>query len=96
MPFHPRSELGELTDEQLCHGWRASYVALQQRLSTVQVIVIVEQTAKYFDELERRNAHGFSPAHVRRAGTGNPALSLQSRVHHPTINWDELIRGQDR
>ena len=30
LPFQPSSELGVLTDEQLCHGWRASYVALQR------------------------------------------------------------------
>ena len=97
VPFQPRSELGELTDEQLCHGWRASYVALQQRSSTVQVIAIVEERRKYLDELERRNANGFAAwlaSGARAAGNPLPYL-VGSRVHHPTINWDELIRGQD-
>jgi hypothetical protein len=97
VPFQLRSELGELTDEQLCHGWRASYVALQQRLSPVQVNAIVEERRSYLDELERRNANGFAAwlaSGARAAGNPLPYL-VGSRVAHPTINWDELIRGQD-
>ena len=97
VPFQRSSELGELTDQQLCHGWRASYVALQQRLSPVQTIAIVEERRKYLDELERRNANGFAAwlaSGARAAGNPLPYL-VERRVHHPTINWDELTRGQD-
>jgi hypothetical protein len=96
-PFQPPSELDELTDEQLCQAWRASYMSLQQQPSANHKIATVAERQKYLDEFERRNPHGFVAwlASGARA-PGNPLPYLVgTRYDSPTINWDELTRGQD-
>jgi len=96
VPFQSPSELGELTDEQLCQAWRASYMALQRSLAA-QTIATVEERQRYLDEFERRNAGGFTAwlaSGARAPGNPLPYL-IGGRVDHPTLNWDELIRGQD-
>jgi hypothetical protein len=100
-PFVPPAELGELdelTDEQLCQAWRASYTALQQQSSASHKMATVAERQEYLDEFERRNPSGFVAwlASVARA-PGNPLPYLVgTRYDSPTINWDELTRGQDR
>jgi hypothetical protein len=97
VPFVPSCELDELTDEQLCQAWRASYLALQQSLSTDHRIATVAERQKYLDEFERRNPSGFVAwlASGARA-PGNPLPYLVgTRYDNPSINWDELTRGQD-
>ena len=90
-------DLPELTDEQLCQGWRASYMTLQQELTTSQTIETVAQRQRYLDEFARRNPTGFAAwlaAGARAPGNPLPYL-VRGRVDAPTINWDELTRGQD-
>jgi hypothetical protein len=90
-------ELEQLTDEQLCQQWRASYMALQQRTSMAKTIETVAERQRYLDEFERRNARGFAAwltSGARAPGNPLPYL-IGSRLEHPTINWDELTRGQD-
>ena len=59
--FRPSPELRELTDEQLCRRWRASYKSSQrQQSSAVKLIAAVAERQMYLDELERRNARGFA------------------------------------
>lgn len=97
VPFLPPSELGELTDEQLCQAWRASYMSLQQPSSASHKIATVAERQTYLDEFERRNPSGFVAwlASGARA-PGNPLPYLVgTRYDSPTINWDELTRGQD-
>jgi hypothetical protein len=90
--------LGELTDEQLCQGWRASYMALQQQLSPGQTMATVAQRQRFLDEFARRSPSGFSAWLAAGArAPGNPLPYLTSgRVDSPSINWDDLTRGQDR
>lgn len=93
----PTSELRLLTDEQLCQGWRASYLALQARSSAEQILRTVEERQRYLDEFERRNPRGLTAwlaSGARAAGNPLPYLSVR-RADRPGINWDELARGQD-
>ena len=54
-------ELRDLTDQQLCKRWRASYRAAQrQQSSAVKLIAAVAERQMYLDELERRNSRGFA------------------------------------
>jgi hypothetical protein len=94
----PLSELRRLTDEQLCQGWRASYLALQLRPPDAAILETVEERQRFLDELERRNARGLTAwlaSGARAAGNPLPYL-VDGRTDHHAINWDELIRGQDR
>ena len=97
IPLPPPSDLGMLTDEQLCQGWRSSFLALQQQPSIPQMAGTVAERQRYLDEFERRNPSGFAAwlASGARA-PGNPLPYLtKNRVEPPAINWDELTRGQD-
>lgn len=98
VPIQPMSELHLLTDEQLCQAWRASYLALQERSSGVQMTGTVQERQRYLDEFERRNASGLTAwlaSGARAAGNPLPYL-VQGRADCPATNWDELIGGQDR
>ena len=90
-------DLPGLNDEQLCQGWRASYMALQQQPSTTQTIATVAQRQRYLDEFDRRNPSGFAAwlaAGARAPGNPLPYL-VRGQVDSLPINWDELTRGQD-
>ena len=90
-------ELHDLTDEQLCKRWRASYRASQrQQSSAVKLIAAVAERQLYLDELERRNSSGFAAwlaagpeaaEYPRTYLNGDP-------VDAPSVDWDELTRGQ--
>jgi hypothetical protein len=97
LAFQPPSELSDLTAEELCGSWRASYAALQHQPSAAQTMATVAERHRYLDELERRNPSGFAAWLASGARTpGNPLPYLtRERAHHPAINWDELTRGQD-
>ena len=90
-------ELRDLTDEQLCKRWRASYRASQrQQSSAVKLIAAVAERQMYLDELERRNASGFAAwlaAGPQAAEDPLPYLT-GDRVDAPAVDWDELTRGQ--
>lgn len=97
MAFPPASGLGTLTDEELCHSWRASFATPQRPPSAAQTASTVIERQACLDELARRNPQGFAAwlASEERA-PGNPLPYLRGRrAQTPTINWDELIRGQD-
>jgi hypothetical protein len=97
IPLRPPSELEMFTNEQLCQGWRSSFLALQERSSSTKVFEAVADRQRYLDEFERRNPSGFAAwlASGARA-PGNPLPYLtRDRVDTPAINWDELTRGQD-
>jgi len=89
-------QMCELTDEQLCSEWRASYVAMQGPVSLRQLARMVVQRQRYLDELERRNPDGFSAwlaSGAWASSTPLPYLS-ETRRNAPTIDWNELIREQ--
>lgn len=90
-------ELRDLTDEQLCKRWRASYRAAQrQQSSAVKLIAAVAERQMYLDELERRNGSGFAAwlaAGPQAAEDPLPYLN-GDRVDAPALDWDELTRGQ--
>jgi hypothetical protein len=92
---HP--QLRDLTDEQLCKRWRASYRASQrQQSSAVKLIAAVAERQMYLDELERRNSGGFAAwlaAGPQAAEDPLPYLN-GDRVDAPAVDWDELTRGQ--
>lgn len=95
----PVQQLGDLrlcTDEQLCRDWRSSYFALQAESSSTGMTRAVEERQRYLDEFERRNRSGFAAwlaSGARAPGDPLPYLT-GGAVAHPTINWDELTRGQ--
>jgi hypothetical protein len=90
-------ELRDLTDEQLCKRWRASYRASpRQQSSAVKLIAAVAERRLYLDELERRNSGGFAAwlaAGPEAAEDPLPYLT-GDRVDAPAVDWDELTRGQ--
>jgi hypothetical protein len=90
-------ELRDLTDEQLCKRWRASYRASQrQQSSAVKLIAAVAERQMYLEELERRNSSGFAAwlaAGPQAAEDPLPYLN-GDRVDAPAVDWDELTRGQ--
>jgi hypothetical protein len=93
----PPTELGDLTDEELCHAWRTSYIALQRQTRPSRVLALARERQRYLDELEQRNASGFASwlaSGARPPGNPLPYI-LGERLDHIRINWDELIRGQD-
>lgn len=97
VPIQPLSGPRLLTDEQLCQGWRASYPALQERSSAIEMMRAVEERRRFLDEFERRNASGLAAwlaSGARAAGNPLPYLT-EHHPPHPAINWDELIREQD-
>ena len=49
-----------MDDATLCLAWRMSYVSLQRSLPLHVGLRIVERRQAFLDELERRNARGFS------------------------------------
>jgi hypothetical protein len=90
------SQVWELTDEQLCSEWRASYVAMQGPVSLRQLARMVHKRQRYLDELERRNPGGLSAwlaSGAWASSTPLPYLS-ENRPDAPAIDWEELIREQ--
>jgi hypothetical protein len=88
----PQPDLSTLTDEQLCQLWRASYLALQNPSASPVCTTVIERQ-RYLDEFERRNRSGF--AIWLASGPLASASPLPYLVGVPTINWDDLTRGQD-
>jgi len=73
-----------MDDATLCLAWRSSYVALQQACSMPRELKIIERRQEMLDELERRNARGFSSwlASCPRAA-GDPSKYLEEpRARH--------------
>ena len=98
LPVPPPSDVGMLTDDELCQKWRASFLALQAQTSSRQMVRTVVDRERYLDEFERRNPNGFVAwlaSGARAPGNPLPYL-IGTRYDSPTINWDELTRGQDR
>ena len=96
LTYQPSLGVEALTDEELCQGWRASYKVLQHQPSAGQR-QRPWRSGRRFDELERRNPRGFAAwlASGARA-PGNPLPYLtRGWAEQPSINWDELTRGQD-
>jgi hypothetical protein len=88
----PQPDLSTLTDEQLCQLWRASYLALLHSAGGQMAHTVVERQ-RYLDEFERRNRSGFA---IWLASSPLASASpLPYLVGVPTINWDDLTRGQD-
>jgi hypothetical protein len=90
------SELGALTDEQLCRQWRATYTRLSS-ITAGEKERVVAQRQRLLDEIARRHSIGFSAwlaSNPRSAG--NPLPYLQGRrASRCRIDWNELITGQD-
>lgn len=98
VPIQPPTQLRRLTDEQLCQGWRASYLVLRTQPPGAEMIETVEERQRYLDELERRNPGGLTAwlaSGARAAGNPLPYL-VRDRGRDAAIDWDGLTRGQDR
>jgi hypothetical protein len=95
--FLPPPELRDLSDEQLCRRWQASYRAAGRGSSAPQLIAAVAQRQMYLDELEHRNAAGFSAWLAAAPGEADNPLPYLTGNHvaAPAFDWDELTRGQD-
>jgi len=88
-------ELCDLTDEQLCRGWRDSCGNPQRRPSAGQLIAIVGERQMYLDELERRNMDGFAAWLASGPQAEDPFPYLVGDAGPvTTVDWDELTRGQ--
>ena len=96
--FQPPPELRELTDEQLCKRWRASYKTSRRQSSVVRLMATVAERQMYLQELERRNAPGLAAWLAAGPGAwGDPLPYLtDDRAGPSTIDWDQLTRSQDR
>jgi MFS family permease len=92
-----RAPVRDLTDEQRCKRWRASYRASQrQQSSAVKLIAGVAERQMYLEELERRNSSGFAAWLAAGAEAAEDPLPYLNgdRVDAPAVDWDELTRGQ--
>ncbi len=90
------ASVSDLTDEQLCKRWRASYRASQRRTSALELISGVAERQVYLDELERRNRAGFTvwlTAGPEAADNPLPYLTDEHR-DAPVLDWDQLTRDQ--
>jgi hypothetical protein len=98
VPIVPPAELADLSDKELCQAWRTSYLAVQQQASVQDKTAIVTKRQKYLDEFERRNPSGFAAwlATDGRVPANLLPYLVGQRHGRPSINWDELTRGQDR
>ncbi len=97
-PLPSHSELAVLSDKDLCLAWRASFSALE-KASDSQRMQIIQTRQEYLDEFEPRNPRGLSAwfASGARAAVDPSRFVTGSAGHsHGSINWDELIPGQDR
>ena len=94
--FRPPPQLRELTDEQLCRRWRASFRTSQRQPSAVQLIATVAERQMYLEEFERRNATGVATWLAAGPGSWSEPLPYITgdRLAPPTIDWDELTRSQ--
>ena len=94
--FQARPGLCELTDEQLCSEWQASYAALQRCATSRARLRTVQQRQRYLDELARRHPGGLTAWLLSdaEAGTSPWRYLVQSGSHHTAIDWDELMREQ--
>jgi hypothetical protein len=91
------TEVQQLTDEQLCKRWRASYLAVQQPQATDQMMRSLRQRQLCLDELQRRNEVGFDrwlASNPQAAGNPLPYIRGQ-RKGRCSINWDDLNSGHD-
>jgi hypothetical protein len=97
IPALPPTDLGMLTDEQLCRSWRSSFFALQERASSTSMLEDVAERQRYLDEFDRRNPRGFAAWMASGArAPGNPLPYLtRDPTDPPVVNWDALTRGQD-
>jgi hypothetical protein len=97
--LEPTPEVRSLSDTGLCEGWRASFSALHEASSHSQRIRIVQVRQAYLDEFERRNPNGLTAwlgSGARAAGNPSRYLTGTGGLCRGPIDWDELIRGQDR
>ncbi len=89
--------LHDLSDEQLCRRWRASFRASQrQQSSPVKLIAAVAERQMFLEELERRNSSGFAAWLAAGPGAVDDPLPYLSGhwVEAPAVDWDELTRDQ--
>jgi hypothetical protein len=99
---HPATEAErearEMTDEELCQVWQASFHALQAASSPALQAKIVATRHSYLDELARRNAVGLDAwVSSGRAAPqdASPIFSPSTRQSGTPIDWDALMFGQD-
>lgn len=81
------SEPASLDDASLCLAWRKTYVALQRVHAPTWTLRVAQRRQELLDELERRNATGFSAwlaAGARAAGDPSKYFVAESRPtdHH--------------
>ena len=88
-----------LSDEALCHAWRASFSALQRANSPVQRLRIVDERRAYLDEIERRTAHGMAAwlaSGPRAAGDPSRFVLGDGASGRAPIDWDDLLHDTDK
>jgi hypothetical protein len=96
-PISGSADVRQLTEEQLCERWRASYLTVQPPQPADQLMRFLRQRQLCLDELQRRNRAGFDrwlASNPRAAGNPLPYLQGQ-RMGRCSIDWDELNSGHD-
>jgi hypothetical protein len=96
-PISGSADVRQLTDEQLCERWRASYLAVLQPQATDELMRSLRKRQLCLDELQRRNSVGFDrwlASNPRAAGNPLPYIRGQ-RTGRCSINWDDLNGDHD-
>ena len=91
-----RTDASELSDQDLCLAWRASFSALKRSSSPGRRVRIVAERQAYLDELERRSRRGIAvwlASGARAAGDPSPFVLGDSGAGRSPIDWDRLIHG---
>ena len=97
VPFQPFPQVQPMTDQQLCAAWCASYPAGGRRPAP-GVPARRQERDGYLGELQRRHPAAFAAWLASGATPSSdplPYLNLPLSDRE-TINWDELIGGQDQ
>jgi hypothetical protein len=98
VPFQPFPLAQPMTDQQLCEAWCATYPLLATAGPRRAYLRIVQERDGYLDELQGRHPAAFAAWLASGATPSSdplPFLKLPP-TDRETINWDELIGGQDQ
>ena len=98
VPFQPFPQVQPMTDQQVCAAWCASYPVLAAAGPRRAYLRVVQERDGYLNELQRRHPAAFAAWLASGATPSSdplPYLNLPLNDRE-TINWDELIGGQDQ
>lgn len=97
-PPSPEPRSDGATDEELCRRWQASFVGVRHHDSPPLIHTLVADRQRCLDELQRRDPGAFAAWLASAPGPADsplPYLRGRRSTEHD-IDWDALIREQDR